>query len=173
MRLEMCSVLWQPSDMISHSSCRVLFFDVSLRISTMPVGLAFRCMCTSCTDRSRPRIGHVLHVFTLESASVSLTSLPGTYLMLTSYCCMRSSTRANLGGGSEEMFGVYGLKRFMVHIHFHVTSIDVLVESLKSKHDSQHFAFNVGVATFCFSQRFTGECDGAVGLQQCSPESYL
>ena len=46
--------------MISHSACRVLSFDVSIRISTMRVGLAFRCMCTSCTDRSRPRIGPVL-----------------------------------------------------------------------------------------------------------------
>ena len=36
------------------------------------------------------------------------------------------------GWGSEEMFG---LKRFMVRMHFHVPSIDVLVESLKSKHD--------------------------------------
>ena len=50
------------------------------------------------------------------------------------------------------MFGVDGLKRFMVRMHFHVPSIDVLVESLKSKHDAQHFALNVGVATFCFSQ---------------------
>ena len=40
----------------------------------------------------------------------------------------------------------------MVCIHFHVPSIDLLVESFKSKHDAQHFAFNVGVATFCFSQ---------------------
>ena len=29
------------------------------------------------------------------------------------------------------------------------------------------------VAIFCFSQGFTGECDGAIGLQQCSPESSL
>ena len=50
------------------------------------------------------------------------------------------------------MFGVDGLKRFMVRMHFHVPSIGVLVESLKSKHDAQHFAFNVGVATLCFSQ---------------------
>ena len=71
------------------------------------------------------------------------------------------------------MFSVDGLKRFVVRMHFHVPSIDVLVESLKSKHDAQHFAFNVGVATFCFSQRFTGECDGAIGLKQCSPESSL
>ena len=45
------------------------------------------------------------------------------------------------------MFGIDGLKRIMVHMHVHVPSIDVLVESLKSKHDAQHFAFNVGVAT--------------------------
>ena len=50
------------------------------------------------------------------------------------------------------MFGVDGLKRFMVRMDFHVPFIDVLVESLKSKHDAQHFAFYVGVATFCFSQ---------------------
>ena len=50
------------------------------------------------------------------------------------------------------MLGVDGLKRFMVRMHFHVPSIDVLVESLKSKHDSQYFALNVGVATFCISQ---------------------
>ena len=48
-------------------------------------------MCTSCTGRSRLRICPVLHGFTMESASASLTSLPGTYLMLTSYCCIRSS----------------------------------------------------------------------------------
>ena len=73
----------QPSDMISHRACRVLSFDVSMRISTIRIGLAFRCMCrpTSCTDRSRPRIGPVLHGFTLASASASLTSLPGTYLI--------------------------------------------------------------------------------------------
>ena len=69
------------------------------------------------------------------------------------------------------MFGVDRLKRFMVRMHFHVPSIDVLLGSLKSKRDAQHFASNVGVATFCFSQRLTGECDGVIGLQQCSPES--
>ena len=139
--------------MISHSACRVLSFDVSIRISTMRVGLAFRCMCTSCTDRSRPRIGPVLHGFTLESAFASLTSLLRTYLMLTSYYCMRSSIRANLGGAAKRCLVLIGLTRLMVRMHFHGPSIDVLVESLKSKHDDQHFAFNVvGVATFCFSQ---------------------
>ena len=69
------------------------------------------------------------------------------------------------------MFSVDGLKRFMVSMHFHVPSIDVLVESLKSKHDAQHVAFNVGVTTFCFSQRLTSKCHGAIGLQQCSPDS--
>ena len=54
--------------------------------------------------------------------------------------------------GSEGMFGVDGLKRFRVRMHFHLPSIDLFVESLKSKHDAQHFAFYVGVATFCFSQ---------------------
>ena len=88
--------------------------------------------------------------------------------MLTSYCCMRINIRANLGGAAN-MFGVDGLMRFMVRMHVHVPSIDVLVESLKSEHDAQHFAFNVGVATFCFSQRLNDECDGAIGLQQCSP----
>ena len=53
---------------------------------------------------------------------------------------------------SEDMFVVDGLKRCMVRMHFHVPSIEVLVESLKSKHDAQHFVFNVGVATLCFSQ---------------------
>ena len=91
----------QPSDMISHSACRVLSFDVSMRISTIRVRLAFRCMCTSYTDRSRPRIGPVLHGFTLERASASLTSLPGTFLMLTSCYCMRSGIRANLGGAAK------------------------------------------------------------------------
>ena len=39
--------------------------------------------------------------------------------------------RANLGGAAiEEMFGVDGLKRFMVRMHFHMPSVDVLVESL-------------------------------------------
>ena len=38
----------------------------------------------------------------------------------------------------------------MVRMYVHVPSIDVLVESLKSKHDAQHFAFNVGVTTFSF-----------------------
>ena len=86
--------------------------------------------------------------------------------MLTSYCCMRSSITYS----SEHMFGVDGLRRFMVRMHFHVPSIGVLVESRRFmirmhfhvpsidvlveslKHDAQHFAFNVGVATFCFSQ---------------------
>ena len=61
-----------------------------------------------------------------------------------------------------------GLTRFMVRMHFHMPSIDVLVESLKSKHDAQHFAFSVGVATFCFSQRLTGEWDGAIGSSESS-----
>ena len=34
--------------------------------------------------------------------------------------------------GSEEMFGVDGLKRFMVRMPFHVPSLDLLVESLSS-----------------------------------------
>ena len=57
-------------------------------------------------------------------------------------------------------------------MHFHV-STDVLMESLKPKHDAQHFAFSVGVSTFYFSQRITGECDGAIGLEQCSSKSSL
>ena len=62
---------------------------------------------------------------------------------------MRSRLRANLGGPAKRCFGVDGVKRFMVRMYFHVPSIDVFVESLKSKHDAQHFAFKVGVATFC------------------------
>ena len=61
----------------------------------------------------------------------------------------------------------------MVRVHFNVPSIDVLVESLKSKHDAQYFVFNVGVAAFCFSQRLNGECDGVIGLQQCNSKSVL
>ena len=60
------------------------------------------------------------------------------------------------------MFGVDGLKRFMVRVHFHVPSIHVLVESLKSKHDANHVAFNVRVATFSVSQRLTDGCDGGI-----------
>ena len=67
------------------------------------------------------------------------------------------------------MFGVDGLKRLMVRMYLYVPYIDVLVETFKSKYDAQHFAFNVGIATFCFSKRLTVECDGAIGLQQCSP----
>ena len=48
-----------------------------------------------------------------------------------------------------------------------------VVESLKSKHDAQHFAFNAGVTTLCFSQRLTGKYDGVIGFQRCSPESSL
>ena len=117
--------------MISHSACRVLSFDVSMRISTIRVGLALRCMCTSCTDRSRRRIGSVLHGFTLESASASSTSLPGTYLMLTSYCCMLSSIRANLGGQRRDVWcrwtqvvcGPYALPRA---VHRRIGGIDLV-----------------------------------------------
>ena len=52
-------------------------------------------------------------------------------------------------------------------------SIDVLVESRESKHDDQHFSFNIGIGTFCFSQRHTGECDADIGFQECSPKSSL
>ena len=63
------------------------------------------------------------------------------------------------------MFCVDGLERFMVSMHFHVPSRDMLVESLKSTHDAQHFAFNIGVATFCFSQRLAmGQWLAAVQL---------
>ncbi len=98
-----CSLDWiaSPSDMISHSACRVLSSYVSMGMSTIRVGLAFICMCTSCTDRSRPRIGPVLHEFILERASACLTALPGRYLMLTSCYCMRSGIRANLGGAAK------------------------------------------------------------------------
>ena len=70
------------------------------------------------------------------------------------------------------MFGVDGFKRFMVRMHFHVPSIYVLVQSLKSKHDAQHFAFNVGVVTFCFNNRLTGECDGPL-VCSCIAPSYI
>ena len=78
-----------------------MFLNVSMRISTIRVGLAFRCMCTSCIDSSRPRICPVLHEFTLVSASGNLTSLSGTYLMFTSYCFMWSCIRADLGGAAK------------------------------------------------------------------------
>ena len=115
----------QPSDMISHSACSVLSFDVSMRISTIRVGLAFRCMRTSCTERCTNR-------------SCVTCVHPGECI-----CQFDSTTR-------------------------HVLDVH-------AKHDTQHFAFNVGVATFCFSQRLTGECDGGggIGLQQCSPDSSL
>ena len=69
------------------------------------------------------------------------------------------------------MFCVDGLKQFMARMHFHVPSIDVLMESLKTKHDAQHFAFTAGVVIFCFGQRLTDEFDVANGLQQSSYES--
>ena len=111
-----CTLLsGQPIDMISYSAGRDTSFDVSMPISTIRGGLAFRCMCTSRTYSSRHRICPVLHGFTLESASASLTSLPGTYFMHTSYCCMRSSIRANLRGAAKRcswaqaIYGPYAL----------------------------------------------------------------
>ena len=65
------------------------------------------------SDRSRVTYG-----FTLESASASLTSLPGTYLMLTSYCCMRRSIYTCQPGWGQRrdvwtqaVYGPYALPR--------------------------------------------------------------
>ena len=115
-------------------------------------------MCTSCTDRSSPLIGPVLHWFTMESASASLTSLPGTYLMLTSYCCMRSSICANLGGAA---------KRCLVQMDRRIGGIAQVRTRCPT------FRVQCWNSDFLFQSVTYWRMRWAIGLQQCRPESSL